>query len=155
MGRVYSGRSVRRRHSLTTSYEVCQGCRMTRAFLLRYLRLWTQDGARRLGYAMDTSLIGRDLAAELTRRLPTMTKSDVDHALRKHIHPDQLAVVLVGTGATQLQQVMIEDRPTTIVYDTKDTPPEILREDEVIARHPLKIRKVHTKIVSASALFEK
>ncbi|HEY5283445.1 MAG TPA: pitrilysin family protein, partial [Polyangia bacterium] len=59
------------------------GFEATRAFLLNYVNLWAQDGSRRLGYAIDASIYGKDVIAELKTRLPKMTKDDVDRAVRK------------------------------------------------------------------------
>jgi hypothetical protein len=72
------------------------GFEATRAFLLNYINLWAQDGSRRLGYAIDAAIYGKDVIAELKARLPKMTKEDVDRAVRKHVSTANLAVVVVG-----------------------------------------------------------
>jgi len=50
------------------------GLQATREFLLHYLDLWAQDPSRRLGYAMDALIYGKDIIAELRARLPSITK---------------------------------------------------------------------------------
>jgi len=61
-----------------------QASRATREFLLHYVDLWSQDTSRRLGPChRRQSCIGKDIVAELKARLPTMTKVEVDRAIRK------------------------------------------------------------------------
>jgi len=49
----------------------------------------------------------------------------------------------------------VAGKPTPIVYDTKDTPAEVLGEDQTIERYPLDVSASRLKIVSASGMFEK
>jgi len=131
------------------------GFEATRAFLLNYLNLWAQDGSRRLGYAIDGLLYGKDVLAELKARLPTMTKADVDRAVRKHLSTKNLSIAVVGDKVKALADALVEGKPTPIVYDTKDTPADVLDEDQIIERYPLDVSASRLKIVSARSLFEK
>jgi len=131
------------------------GFEATRAFLLNYINLWAQDGSRRLGYAIDAEIYGKDVIAELRARLPKMTKADVDQAVRKHLSTKHLAVVVVGDKVKALAQALAAGSPTPIVYDTKDTPTEVVREDKLIEAYPLPVSSSRLKIVSANSLFEK
>jgi zinc protease len=131
------------------------GFEATRQFLGNYLHLWAQDGSRRLGYAIDAEIYGKDILAELGKRLPRMTKAEVDRALKRHLSTDNLAIAVVGEGVRDLAAALGSGRPTPIVYDTKDTPPDVLAEDEIIEKHPLPISAAAVKIVSAKTIFEK
>jgi zinc protease len=131
------------------------GFEATRAFLLNYVNLWAQDGSRRLGYAIDGLLYGKDVLAELKARLPTMTKDDVDRAVRKHLSTANLSIAVVGDKVKALADALVAGKPTPIVYDTKDTPADVLEEDQTIERYPLDVSASRLKIVSASSLFEK
>jgi zinc protease len=131
------------------------GFAATRAFLLNYINLWAQDGSRRLGYAIDAAIYGKDVVAELKRRLPAMTKDDVDRAIRKYLTTKNLAVVVVGDKVKALAGALAAGKPTPIVYDTKDTPADVLKEDKLIESYPLPLSAPHIKIVSANSLFEK
>jgi zinc protease len=131
------------------------GFEATRAFLLNYINLWAQDGSRRLGYAIDTEIYGKDIIAELKARLPKMTKDDVDRAMRKHLSTANLAVAVVGDKVKALAEALAAGRPTPIVYDTKDTPVEVVQEDKIIEAYPLPLDPIHFKIVPANNLFEK
>jgi zinc protease len=123
--------------------------------LLNYVNLWAQDGSRRLGYAIDGLLYGKDVLAELKARLPTMTKGDVDRAVRKHLSTKHLSIAVVGDKVKDLADALVAGKPTPIVYDTKDTPADVLEEDQTIERYPLDVSASRLKIVSASSLFEK
>jgi zinc protease len=131
------------------------GFEATRAFLLNYMNLWAQDGSRRLGYAIDAAIYGKDVRAEFRARLPTMTKDDVDRAMRKHLSTANLAVVVVGDKVKELAEALSLGRNTPMVYDTKETPADVLEEDKIIEAYPLPVSPSHLKIVSASSLFEK
>jgi zinc protease len=95
------------------------------------------------------------LATELQARLPKMTKEDVDQAVRKHISTARLSIVVVGDKVRVLADLLASGKPTPIVYDTKDTPTDVLLEDKTIETYPLPVSAAHIKIVSTNSLFEK
>ena len=123
--------------------------------MLNYVNLWAQDGSRRLGYAIDAAIYGKDVIAELKARLPKMTKDDVDRAARKHLGTTNLVVAVVGDKLTALAEALAAGKPTPIVYDTKDTPADVVKEDKIIEAYPLPVSPSRLKIVSANSLFEK
>lgn len=131
------------------------GFEATRAFLLNYVNLWAQDGSRRLGYAIDAAIYGKDVLAELKARLPAMTKKDVDLAIRAHLSTANLGVVVVGAKVKELAAKLAAGQPTPVVYDTKETPADVRQEDQTIESYPLPLSASHIKILSASNLFEK
>jgi zinc protease len=127
----------------------------TRNFLLNYSKLWVQNQARRLGYEQDGKFYEREsLVEELARRLPTMTREQVNEAIRKHLQADNLAVVLVTDDGARLKEQLLSGKPSPLVYDTQGTPAEIMAEDKVIEAWPLKINVDRLKIVPAEQLFE-
>jgi zinc protease len=131
------------------------GFESTRSFLLNYATLWTQDVSRRLGYAIDTLVSGKDLVAELKARLPRMKKGDVDRAVRKHLSTRNLAIAIVSDDAESLRETLLSGKPTPIVYDTKDTAPEILKEDEAIEKVPLNLTAARTTVAPVETMFER
>jgi zinc protease len=131
------------------------GFEATRRFLGNYLRLWTQDLSRRLGYAMDALIYGKDIQAELAQRLPKMTKDDVDRVIRKYLSTKTLSIVAVGQSPPNLGDSLAQGLPTPITYDSQATPPDVLREDRIIQTYPLPLLEVPSKILSAKDLFEK
>ena len=131
------------------------GLQATREFLLHYVDLWAQDPSRRLGFAMDAVSYGKDIIAELKARLPTMTKAQVDRAIRKHLDPKRLTVAIVSDEAKALRAEFLSGKPTPMAYDTKDTPAQVLAQDKSIAVFPLGVTSSRIKIVPAEVLFEK
>jgi zinc protease len=131
------------------------GFQATKTFLMNYANLWTQDVSRRLGYAIDAELSGKDLVRELQRRLPGMKKAEVDRAIRKHLSIQGLAIAIVTDKASEVRAKLLGGAPTPITYDTAGTPPEILKEDKIIEKFPLPVSQANTRIVPVDQLFEK
>jgi zinc protease len=132
------------------------GFEATRTFLTNYSNLWTQDVSRRLGFAIDAVVTGKDLVAELQARLPKMKKADVDRAVKKHLSLQGLTIAIVaGTGTGQaIADKLTGNVPTPITYDTAGTPPDVLAEDKKIEAFPVAIDKADVKIVPVEQLFE-
>jgi zinc protease len=131
------------------------GFEATRNFLLNYANLWAQDVSRRLGYAIDGLIYGKDLVAELKERLPRMKKADVDRAVRKHLSIKRLSIAIVSDKAEELQKTLLSPAATPIVYDTKDTPPEVVKEDKAIESFPLGLTAAHTTVVPVDRMFDR
>jgi zinc protease len=131
------------------------GFEATKTFLANYASLWTQDVSRRLGYAIDTILTGKDLVKELQTRLPRMTKADVDKAVRKHLTLTGLSIAIVADHAQALADKLLSDAPTPITYDTAGTPPEILTEDKIIEKFPVPLNKDAVRVVPVEQMFER
>ena len=131
------------------------GFEATRTFLTNYANLWTQDVSRRLGYAIDGVLTGKDIVKELLARLPKMKKADVDKAVRKHLTLSGLSIAIVADHARELGDKLASDAPTPITYDTAGTPPEILAEDKIIEKFPVPLSKDAIQIVPVDQMFER
>jgi zinc protease len=132
-----------------------QGFEDTRQFLMNYRLLWVQDADRRLGYAVDGALVGRELVDELGRRLPTMTRADVNRAIRKYLGINGLTVAIVTSNGEAVRDALTSGKPSPIVYDTPGTPEVILAEDRLIETFPLAVSPERIHVVPASALFDK
>ena len=131
------------------------GLQATREFLLHYLDLWAQDPSRRLGYAMDALIYGKDIVAELKARLPSMSKAQVDRAIRKHLDPKRLTIAIVSDNAKTLRAQLLSGKPTPMTYDTRDTPTEVLERDKSIEAFPLLLTPNRVKILPAGVMFGK
>jgi len=133
------------------------GFEATRTFLANYSNLWAQDASRRLGFAIDAVITGKDVVKELQERLPKMKKADVDRAVRKYLGLDGLTIAIVaGTGSGQgIADTLVSGGATAITYDTAGTPPEVVAEDDLIKRFPIPIEKDHVTIVPVEKMFEK
>jgi zinc protease len=127
----------------------------TRNFLLNYSKLWVQTASRRLGYEMDGAFYGRaSLVTELDRRLPKLTCAEVNAAVRRHLQSRNLAVAMVTRDAESLRQAILSGEPSPLVYDTQGTPQEILDEDKLIEKYPLRVNRDRIRIVPVERMFE-
>jgi len=128
---------------------------MTRTFLASYSNLWAQDASRRLGFAIDAVVTGKDVVKELQARLPKMKKADVDRAVRKYISLQGLTIAMVADKAQLVADTLTDGGPTGITYDTAGTPPDVVAEDDLIKRFPLPIEKADVRVVPVDQMFEK
>jgi zinc protease len=131
------------------------GFAATKTFLSNYSNLWAQDVSRRLGYAMDAAVTGKDVIKELQARLPKMKKADVDRAVRKHLTLNGLSIAIVADKAQALADKLTSDAPTPITYDTAGTPPDILAEDKIIEKFPIALSKDAVRVVPVEQMFER
>ena len=131
------------------------GFQATRTFLMNYANLWIQDVSRRLGYAMDEAVIGKDLIKELHERLPKMKKAEVDRVIRKYLSTSKLSIALVSDKGAEVRQKLLDGAATPITYDTAGTPPAILEEDKLIEKFALPIKADKIRVVPVDQMFEK
>jgi zinc protease len=132
-----------------------EGFEATRKFLMNYSNLWAQDVSRRLGFAIDAVVTGRDLVKELQARLPKMKKADVDKAIKKHLSLQGLTIAIVSDKGQAVADKLVSGDPTPITYDTKGTPPEIEAQDRIIQMFPLPIKRANVRVVPVDQMFEK
>lgn len=127
----------------------------TRVFLRNYSKLWVQTQSRSLGYEMDGSSYGRmSLTAELEKRLPTITRQQVNAAIAKNLQSRRLCVAVVTSDAAAFRDALLSGVPTPLKYDTAGTPTDILEEDKEIERFPLPVRPESIRIVAADEMFQ-
>jgi len=131
------------------------GFEATRTFLANYSNLWAQDASRRLGFAIDAVITGKDVVKELQARLPKMKKADVDRAVRKHLGLGGLTIAIVADKAQAVADTLASGAPTGITYDTAGTPQDVLGEDELVKRFVLPIDKDAITVVPVDKMFEK
>jgi zinc protease len=128
----------------------------TRSFLITYSRLWAQSLDQRLGYRQDSDFYGTgDYLAEVQKRLPKITRDQVNDAVRKHLRADNLVVAVVTEDAQGFLKALQAGKPTPIRYDTSGTPAEILAEDKIIEKFPVKLNAERSRIVTPEELFER
>ena len=127
----------------------------TRKFLETYNKLWTQNASRRLGYAIDAKYYGKDVQKELERRLPSMTKADVDAAVRRHLPKGKFQIAVVTDHAEKFRSELLSGAPTPIHYDTKGTPEAVLAEDKTIEKFPIAVKPEDVRVVPASEMFQR
>jgi len=131
------------------------GFEATRTFLTNYSNLWAQDATRRLGFAIDAVITGKDVVKELQARLPKMTKADVDRVVRKYLGTNGLTIAIVADKAQAVADTLASGAPTGISYDTAGTPADVVAEDDLIKRFVVPVDKENVHVVPVDKMFEK
>jgi len=130
---------------------------LTRSFLSKYCLHFAKTTRERLGYAIDDRFYGIGGDGHLARfaeRMKSITRDEVNAAIKKHLQTENVAVAIVTGDAESLGQALIADAPSPISYPTQK-PPEILAEDEEIAGFPLAISEDAVRILPVEEVFER
>jgi hypothetical protein len=77
----------------------------------------------------------------IERQLRSMTRADVNRAIRKYLQTDHFAAVVVTGDAAAFRKRLIDDRPSPIVY-AQAMPEEVLEADTQIAALPIRLADV-------------
>jgi len=129
---------------------------LTRKFLRNYVLHYATTTNERLAYALDDRFYGISGShLDLFRhRMETVTKGEVNTAVKKYLQYDNLQMVFVTPDAEGLKQALISDSPSPITYATPKSD-SILAADREISVFPLKIPPDAVKIIPVGQLFER
>jgi zinc protease len=128
----------------------------TRRFLKGYSLHFAESTADRLGYAVDDRYFGLDQShlATFRKMMDEITLEEVNAAVKKHIQAKNLRIAMVTSDAKGLADAIASDAPSPVAYPKGATKsPEILAEDEIIARWPLAIPASNVTIVPVESMF--
>ena len=115
----------------------------------------TSTANQQLGYALDSQWYGIGEYSQTMRAgLAKLTVDDVNKAIRKHINPDAMKIVIITKDAEGLKQKLIAAGVSTITYES-EKPKELLDEDKVIGATKLGIRAENIRVVPADDVFAK
>ncbi|MDW7759587.1 MAG: pitrilysin family protein [Acidobacteriota bacterium] len=129
---------------------------LTRTYLLNYTRLYAQTLDERIGWQIDSRHYGtRDFLDDVQKRLPRISREDVNRAIRKHLNFDNVMIAVITEDAESLRDALIADTPSPISYANPNMPAEILQEDLVIQSYALGVRPETVRIAPATAFFRK
>jgi len=127
---------------------------LTREFLRKYVLHFATTTQARLGYAIDDRFYGlgtghlERFAAELDR----LTLAQVNDALRRHINPDNVQIVIVTGAAEQLRAAIVAEQPGTVDYPSPK-PDAVLAEDALIGAHRLGIAADRVELIAVDEMF--
>jgi zinc protease len=125
----------------------------TRNYLMKNVYLMTADQEQQVGYALDSDWYGiGEFTATLRERLRALTLADVNRAVRAHLSPANLFVVIITKDARGLADRLAEDAFSPITYDA-EKPAELLAEDKVIGARRLGIRRDAVRITPVEDVF--
>jgi zinc protease len=126
-------------------------------FLAGYTLTFDQTDSRRLGYALDDRFYGleRPWLESLRARLPSLTLEEVNGAIRRHVDPARLRIVVATHGAAELAAELRSGARSPITYAVAK-PRSVLEVDAVIERFPLGVSQPgDVEVTSVEKLFEK
>lgn len=129
----------------------------TREFLSKYVLHFAETTGDRLGYAIDDRFYGIDDGhlARFQKMLASITLDEVNSAVKKHLRPDDMVIAMVTEKAAELRDAILSEAPSPMSYGTVPKPKEILEEDKLIERYPVRIRKGAATVVPVDAMFER
>lgn len=125
-----------------------------REFASQYFGLYLQTDSRRLGYAIDDRFYGQD-SPWLTRvraAWAQLTVADVNAAIARHVHPDQLQIAVVTNDGAALRDALASERPSPITYEAAPSA-EVLAEDRAIIPYRVGIPAARITVVPVAEMF--
>jgi zinc protease len=125
----------------------------TRDYLMKNVFVMTATQNQQIGYALDSRWYGiGEFTSYMRERIASLTLDDVNRAVRAHIDPANLSVVIITRDAEALRQALVSDAPSPIVYDAPK-PPDILAEDQIIMTRQLGIRPENARVTPVAEVF--
>jgi zinc protease len=127
----------------------------TRDYLMKNVYVKTSTANQQVGYALDSQWYGIGEYAEYMRAaLSKLTVADVNRAIREHIRPQDMKIVMITKDAEGLKQKLVGDEVSTMKYEA-EKPQALLDEDKLIGAMKLGIQADAVRIVPADEVFSK
>ncbi|MCM2314548.1 MAG: insulinase family protein [Thermoanaerobaculia bacterium] len=128
---------------------------MARDYLMKNVYVKTSTSNQQIGYALDSEWYGiGEYSAHMRAALAKLTLADVNKAIRKHIHPKDMKIVMITKDAEGLMKKLVTDEISTIKYEG-EKPKALLDEDKVIGAMKLGIRSEQVNIIPVEDVFRK
>ncbi len=129
---------------------------LTREFLRKYALHFAETTDERLGYAIDDRFYGLDHSHldGFVAGLDALTLDQVNTAIRKHLDPANLKIVIVTGQTQQIREQLLSSKPTTITYASPKSE-AVLSEDREIGGHALGIAAEAIEVVAIDQMFAK
>ncbi|HUF66349.1 MAG TPA: pitrilysin family protein [Gemmatimonadaceae bacterium] len=125
----------------------------TRDYLMKNVFVMTSTQNQQVGYALDSQWYGiGEFTSYMRDHISKLTLEDVNRAIRTHLDPQNLSIVMITDDAESLRQALVSDAPSPIKYDSPK-PPEIVEEDKVLMVKPLGITAAKVKITPVTEVF--
>ncbi|MBI4907646.1 MAG: insulinase family protein [Acidobacteria bacterium] len=126
----------------------------TRSFLSKYVNLLTRTKRAELGYAVDSAFYGiSEYNSYIKEGLKTLTRDQVNAAIRKHLSPDNMKIVLIGENCEALRADIVAGKPSPITYNSPKLD-DVVAEDKIVADFPIKIPSSAAKVEPVERFFE-
>ncbi len=128
---------------------------LTKKFLKKYYLHYAPTTEMRLGYELDDEFYEiPDHLKKLPEMLGKLTLTDVNAAIKKHWQYQNMKIAMITKNAESLKQALISDTPSPMKYATPK-PAEVLEEDKVIEKYPLKFKPENVRVFKVDEMFVK
>ena len=125
-----------------------------REFLTKYGNVLTSTQGARLGYALDSRYYGTpEYTAFMRERLSKLTLAEVNRAIKQHLAPGNMRVVIITKDAAALRDAIVKGTPSPITYNSPK-PADIVAEDKVIEKYRIPVRPEQVAIVPVDKVFQ-
>jgi len=126
----------------------------TRTFLAKYVNLLTKTKRAELGYAIDSQYYDiPNYNSYLKKSLASLTREDVNRAIRKHLRSTDLDIVVVAKNCEDLKKKFLDGAPSPMTYNSPK-PPEVLDEDKIVERWTIDLKPDAVRILPVEKVFE-
>ncbi|HEY3162310.1 MAG TPA: pitrilysin family protein [Vicinamibacterales bacterium] len=126
----------------------------TREFLTKYSNILTQTQSARLGYALDSRQYGiGDYNTYLRDALAKLSVDDVNRAIRQHLAPNRMRIVIVTKDPKPFQDAVAKNTPSPITYNSPKLK-DIMDEDAVIQAYRINAKPADVTVVPVEKVFE-
>lgn len=126
----------------------------TRAFLSKYVNILTKTKSAELGYTVDSAYYGIPNYNEYVKTaLAKLTVEDVNAAIRRHLRSENLEIVGVAKDTDAIMNALTGSDPSPMHYIAAK-PQDVLDEDKIVERWPLKLRREDVAVLPSATVFE-
>jgi len=127
----------------------------SRDYLMKNVYVKTATANQQIGYALDSQWYGiGEYTAHMRAALAKLTVDDVNEAIRRHIRPRDMKIVMITKDADGLKQKLVSDAASIIKYES-EKPQALLDEDTVIGAMKLGIRADAVQVIPVEDVFRK
>jgi len=124
----------------------------SRSYVTKYSNLLLKTKDAELGYAIDSKVYGiAEYTSYIRNALMKLTRDDVNRAIRKHLHANNLDIVVVAQDCEALKKKLVANDASPITYNSPK-PENILAEDKIV--QTWKIEPASVTIVPVDKVFE-
>ncbi|MFN7918657.1 MAG: pitrilysin family protein [Bryobacteraceae bacterium] len=126
----------------------------TRDFVGKYINILTKTKSAELGYAIDSAYYGtQDFNSYVNKGLATLTRDQVNAAIRKHLRAENLQVAIVTPKAEDFKKKLLANEPSPMKYNAPK-PDDLLAEDKIVEKKALPWKREQIRIVPVDRVFE-
>ncbi|MGV3772999.1 MAG: insulinase family protein, partial [Verrucomicrobiales bacterium] len=126
----------------------------TREFLSKYIHVLTGTEDARLGYALDSKYYGIPEYVDYVKaELEKLTLEDVNAAIKKHLKPSKLRIVMVTKDPAGLRDQIIAGKPSPITYNSPKSE-AVLEEDKLIEKFEIPVKPADVVALPVDQVFQ-